>query len=154
VQSPLLQAFPFPNTLGEVSLYPHSVAGLFIYTSRGCDPSPFSCGVFLPPPLLQAFTLLVPGWVPPLLLPSPAGLFIYNSMRDFFSPPLRQSGCPALFAMCFFFFFQLLVYYSVCFFPMGGSQSVQGAMLIWPRFVCGSNTCCLAHMVVCFSQAG
>jgi hypothetical protein len=34
---------------------------------------PPSCGVFLPPPLLQAFLLLVAGRVPPLL-PSPAGL--------------------------------------------------------------------------------
>jgi hypothetical protein len=55
------------------------------------------------------------------------------------------------------FFFQLLVYYSVCFFlfSLGGSQSVQGAMLICPRVVCGSTTCHLfAHLVVCISQAG
>jgi hypothetical protein len=34
---------------------------------------PLSCGVFLPPPLLQAFPLLVSGCVLPLL-PSPADL--------------------------------------------------------------------------------
>jgi hypothetical protein len=38
------------------------------------------------------------------------------------------------------------------FFPHGG-HSVQGAMLIWPRVVCGSTTCHLAHLVVCFSWA-
>jgi hypothetical protein len=52
-----------------------------------------------------------------------------------------------------FFFFQLLVYYSVCFFPyfpLGGGQE---AMLICPRVLYGSTTCCLfAHLVVC--QAG
>jgi hypothetical protein len=38
-------------------------------------------------------------------------------------------------------------------FSLGGGQSVQGAMLIWPRVVCGSTLCCLAHLVVCFSRA-
>jgi hypothetical protein len=32
---PLLQAFPFPSTLGEVTLHPLSQAGVFIYSSRG-----------------------------------------------------------------------------------------------------------------------
>jgi hypothetical protein len=40
---------------------------------EGSGSSPLSCGVFLPPPLLQAFPLLVAGHVS-LLLPSPAGL--------------------------------------------------------------------------------
>jgi hypothetical protein len=61
---------------------------------------PISSGVFLTLPLLQAFPLLVAGWVPPLL-PSPASLFIYSSMSD--CPfPLQCSGCPALFASCLF----------------------------------------------------
>jgi hypothetical protein len=34
-------------------------------------------------------------------------------------------------------------------FSLGGGQSVQGAMLIWLRVVCGSTMCCLAHLVVC-----
>jgi hypothetical protein len=55
------------------------------------------------------------GQVPPLLA-SLAGLFIYSSMRECPSPTLWSSGCPVLFARCFFFFFQLLVYYSVWFF--------------------------------------
>jgi hypothetical protein len=39
-------------------------------------------------------------------------------------------------------------------FSLGGSQSVQGAMLICSRVVCGSTMCHLAHLVVYFSQAG
>jgi hypothetical protein len=113
----------------------------------GSGPSPLSCGVFLPLPLLQAFPLLVAWWVPPLL-PSPASLFIYSSMRDFPSPSWC-SGCPSLFAMCLFCYCLL---FSFSFFP-GWGRSVQGAMLIWPRVVCGSTTCHLAHLVVCFSWA-
>jgi hypothetical protein len=41
-------------------------------------PSSLSSGAFLPPPFLQAFPLLVPGHVPPLL-PSLVSLFIYSS---------------------------------------------------------------------------
>jgi hypothetical protein len=68
-------------------------------------------------------------------------------VRDFPSPPLRCSGCPALFAMCLYV---VIAYYSVFFlFSLGGGQSVQGAMLIWPRIVCGSTACRLAHLVVC-----
>jgi hypothetical protein len=35
VREPLLQAFPFPSTLGEVTLHPLSQACMFIYSSRG-----------------------------------------------------------------------------------------------------------------------
>jgi hypothetical protein len=47
--------------------------------------------------------------------------------------------------------FVVVVYYSVFFslFSLGGYQSVQGAVLIWPTVVCGSTRCCLAHLVVC-----
>jgi hypothetical protein len=53
--------------------------------------------------------------------------------------------------------FVVVVVYSVCFlslFSLDGGQSVQGAMLIWPRVVSGSTVCCLAHLVVCISGAG
>jgi hypothetical protein len=112
----------------------------------GSDTSPLSCGVFLPLPLLQAFPFLIAGLVPPLL-PSPASLFTYSSVRDCPSPPQR-SGCPALFAMCLFCCYCLLFSF-LLFFPWVGGQSVQRAMLIWPRVVCGSTACHLAHLVVC-----
>jgi hypothetical protein len=71
---PLLQAFPFPNTLGEVTLHLFSQAGVFIYSS---------CGKWVFPPLLWSFPLPTtftsfPSpdyWACPLLLPSPAGLW-------------------------------------------------------------------------------
>jgi hypothetical protein len=41
VQEPLLQAFPFPSTLGKVTLHQLSQAGLFIYMWEvGLPPSP------------------------------------------------------------------------------------------------------------------
>jgi hypothetical protein len=70
--------------------------------------------------------------------------------------------CPELrvplFAMCLFFFFNCLFIiqfgFFLFFFSWVGGQSIQGAMLIWSRFFCGNTACRLAHLVVCFSQAG
>jgi hypothetical protein len=94
---------------------------------------------------------VVARWVLPLL-PSPAGLFIYSSVRDCPSPLFGAQCPPPSFLHVFF----VVVYYSGFFslFSLGRGQSVQGAILIWPRVVCGSTMCCLAHVVVCFSQAG
>jgi hypothetical protein len=61
VCEPLLQAFPFPSTLGEVTLHPLSQADVFIYSSSGKWVFPPSCGVFLSLLLLQAFLLLIAG---------------------------------------------------------------------------------------------
>jgi hypothetical protein len=69
------------------------------------------------------------GWGVPLL-PSSAGLFVYSSVGECPSPTLQSSGHPALFATCLFFFSCLFI---IQFFPLGGGQSVQGAMLICPR---------------------
>jgi hypothetical protein len=133
--------------------YTHILRPACLFTVHvGSGPSPLTCGVFfLPLPLLQAFLVLIAGWVP-LLLPSPAGLFIYSSVRDCPSPCLQCSGCPALFATCLFFFPSSCLLFSL-FFSLGGGQSVQGAMLIWPRLSVGvpHDT---SHLVVCFSQAG
>jgi hypothetical protein len=148
--------------------------------------SRLSCGIFLPPPLLQAFPLLIAGHVP-LLLPSPAGLFIYSSRGKWVFPPLLCSfpptatftsfpapGCWACAAapafssqlvrispspssalrvsrpLCYVSFLLLLLIIQVffLFFYLGRGWSVQGAMLIWPRIVCGSTTYHLAHLVV------
>jgi hypothetical protein len=83
-----------------------------------------------------------------------AGLFIYSSVRECPSPTLRSSESPALFAM--FLFSAAFLLFSLFFslFFLGGGRSVQRAMLIWPRVVCGSTVCRLAHLLVCFSQAG
>jgi hypothetical protein len=45
--------------------------------------------------------------------------------------------CPPSFPCVFI---ALIAYYSVSLFSRGGGWSVQGAMLIWPRVVCGSTT--------------
>jgi hypothetical protein len=93
VCEPLLQAFPFPSTLGKVTLHQLSQACVFMYSSHGKWVSPLSCGVFFPPPLLQAFLLLIARNVP-LLLSSPAGLFIYSSCGKWVFPPLLWSFPP------------------------------------------------------------
>jgi hypothetical protein len=61
VCKPLLQAFPFPSTLGVVTLHMLSLACVFTYSSYGKWFSPLSCGVFLLSPLLQVFLLLITG---------------------------------------------------------------------------------------------
>jgi hypothetical protein len=76
VWEPLLQAFPFPSTLGKVTLYLLSQACVFIYSS---------CGKWVFPPLLCSFpptatftSFPAPDyWVVLLLLP--ATMFVYSS---------------------------------------------------------------------------
>jgi hypothetical protein len=60
----------------------------------GC--SPLFCGVFLPPPLLQAFPLLIPGWCcscqPPCLFTAHVGRGSSSlSCGVFLPPPLSQA---------------------------------------------------------------
>jgi hypothetical protein len=130
----LLQAF-WLLTAGHVLLL--LLAPVYLFTAHeGSGSSPLSCGVFRPPPLSQAFLLLVAGHALPLppepLRPGPACLFAVR--RD--SPPtlFRAQGAPPSLPCVFIV---LTAYYSVSLFPPGGGPSVQGAMLIWPRVVCG-----------------
>jgi hypothetical protein len=82
---------------------------------------PPSCEGFFPLPLLQAFSLLVAGWVLPLL-PSPAGLFIYSSMGVALPPFFGSQGIPPS-LLCVFFV--VIAYYSVFFlFSLGWGGSV------------------------------
>jgi hypothetical protein len=114
----------------------------------GSGSSPLSCGVYLPLPLLQAFLLLIARWVPPLLpsLASPACLFIVPWEIAPPSPLALRVPHP----LCYMSFLLLFIIQFFSLFSLGGGRSVQGAMLIWPRVVCGSTVCCLAHLVVCF----
>jgi hypothetical protein len=105
---------------------------LFILSSPGCDPLSF--GVFLPPPLLQAFPLLVAGHVLPLL-PS-LGQIVYLQFHE--GLPLPRFGAQDALPSLLCVFFVTVAYYSVFSFFPGWSQSVQGAMLIWPRVICGT----------------
>jgi hypothetical protein len=49
----------------------------------------------------------------------------------------------------------LLSSFFVFLFFLDDGQTVQGAMLVYPRGSCGNTACCLfAHLLVCVSQAG
>jgi hypothetical protein len=83
VCKPLLQAFPFPSTLGEVTLRGLSQAGVFIYRS---------CGMWVFPPLLWSFpptatftSFSTPDYWAVLLL-LPAAVFVYSSVGTESSP--------------------------------------------------------------------
>jgi hypothetical protein len=117
----------------------------------GRGSSPLSCGVFLPLPLSQDFPLLVAGCTPPLLpepfQPSPACLFTVPGKIPL--PPFcTQCTSPYLLHV----FIVLIAYYSVSLFSLGGGWSVQGAMLIWPRVVCGSTLVLLSSPCLCLSK--
>jgi hypothetical protein len=132
--------------------HPPSLAGMFSYRLNG--KCPFPALQWNPPHNNHCYKLScskVAGRGLPLM-PSPASLFIYSSMKDCPSPTLQSSGCPALFATCLFVVLFIQFFFSL--FSLDGVQSVQGSMLIWPRVVCGSIACRLAHLEVCFSRAG
>jgi hypothetical protein len=81
----------------------------------GSGSYPLLCGVFLPPPVLQAFPLLVTGLVPQLL-PSPAGLLWGIS-----PPPLfGAQGAPPSLLRVFFFCYCLLFRFFSLLFPWVG----------------------------------
>jgi hypothetical protein len=85
VHKPLLQAFPFPGTLGEVTLHPLSLACVFVYSSHGNWVFPPLLWSFPPTATFTSFS--APDyWVVLLLLP--AALFIYSSHGKWVFPPL------------------------------------------------------------------
>jgi hypothetical protein len=139
------QAFPFPSTLGEVTLHLLSQACVFIYSSHG---------KWVFPPLLWSFppttTFTIfptPGcWACPTTPASSGQLAYLQFCEGFPLSPLWHSGHPTLFATCLFCCYCLLFRFFF-FFPW--VRVCQGAMLIWPRVVCGSTMSCLAHLVVC-----
>jgi hypothetical protein len=185
----LLQSFPFPSILGDVTLHLLSQASMFIYSSRGkwvfslllwsfpptttftsfptpdcwacaaapafsgpaclstahvgSGTSPLSCGAFLPPPLLQAFQILVAGHVAQLL-PSPAWLVYLQFCEGFPFPPLWCSGCPTLFAMCLYCCYYVL--FSFSFFPRwrsvcSGSYADLAQGCLWEYLILLSSPC-------------
>jgi hypothetical protein len=139
VCEPLLQAFPFPSTLGEVILHLLSLACVFVYSS---------CGKWVFPPLLWSFppsatltSFPAPGcWArapaPAGASPASPGLFIYSSGKDSL-PLICAAQCAPPSFPCVFII--LITYYSVSLFSLGGGRSAQEAMLLWSRVVCGST---------------
>jgi hypothetical protein len=63
-------------------------------------------------------------------------LFIYSSRKDSLPPIFGTQCTPPSFPHVFIV---LIAYYSVSLFSLGGGWSVQGAMLLWPRVVCGNT---------------
>jgi hypothetical protein len=116
---PLLQVSPFQAHWGRWHCTCFLRPACLFTVHVGSGPSPLSCGVFLPPPLLQAFSLLVAGHAPPLL-PSLDGLFIYSSVRDCPSPPFGAQSTPPL---CYVSFLLLLIIQLLFFSWVGVSLS-------------------------------
>jgi hypothetical protein len=139
VCEPLLQAFTFPSTMGEVTLHLLSHACVFVYSLRGKWVFPPLLWSFPPSDTLTSFP--APGcWVhaPTLTRASPASLAcLFIVLGRISLPPLFCAQCapPSLQRA----FIVLIAYYSVSLISLGGGWSVLGAMLFWPRVVCGST---------------
>jgi hypothetical protein len=134
VRESLLQVFPFPCTLGVVTLHLLSLACMFIYSSHGkwvfppllWNFPPSSTLTSFPAPGCWAHTLLPPE----PLQPSPACLFTVPGRIPL--PPLPRSVHPTLFPMCLYCSYCLLVslffpvWRSVC--PGGYADLAQGCL--------------------------
>jgi hypothetical protein len=114
-----------------------------------------SCGKWVFPPLLWSFpptaaftSFPVPGCWACAAAPGFSGRLVYLQFCEGLPlPPLWHSGRPALFASVFFLLLSITQVFFL--FSRGGGQSVQRAMLIWPKIVCGSTASCFTHLVVC-----
>jgi hypothetical protein len=137
-------SFPLSRHTGG---HPPSLAILFTDHVRSA-PSLLSSRTLLTT-LLQAFLLQV-CWKGAAAPTFSTQLVYLQFCEGLPLPPPSELKAPC--PLCYMSF--CYCYYSVSLFSLGGGQSVQEAMLIWPRVVCGSTTCCLAHLVLCFSQAG
>jgi hypothetical protein len=120
VREPLLQAFPFPSTLGEVTLHPLSQACLYIYSSRGKWVFPPLLWSFPPTATFTSFP--APGcWVraPTPTLFGQAQLVYLQFCEGFPSTPFGAHSAPPSLLLVFIV---LIAYYSVSlFFPGWGS---------------------------------
>jgi hypothetical protein len=129
-------SFPTPGYWAVLLLLP---ATMFVYSSRGKWVFPPLLWSFPPFAILTSFP--VPGcWAPASRfrqrLSGLPGLFIYSLGKDSLPPIFGPQGTPSSFRRVLFV---LIAYYSVSLFSWGGGQSVQGAMLLWPRLVCGGT---------------
>jgi hypothetical protein len=96
-----------------------------------------------------------PAHCQPICLSRFCLLKVHMEISSFPPPPSPvRSVHPAPSAVCSFSVSCLLFRFFFFFFA-GLGQSVQGAMLVYPRGSCGNTVCCLfAHLLVCISQAG
>jgi hypothetical protein len=114
----LLQAFPFPSTLGEVTLHPLSQACVFIYSSHGKWAFPPLLWSFLPTTTFMSFP--APDcWVCAAAPAFPAGL-----LGGISPPPAStlRAPCP----LCYVSFLLLLLIIRFLFFPWVGVSLTRG----------------------------
>jgi hypothetical protein len=115
----LLQAFPFPSTLGVVTLHLLFQACVFIYSS--CGKWAFFPLLWSFPPTTAFTSFPAPGcWArtPAPALSGQARLVYLQFCEGFPSLPLQHSGRPTFFAMCLYCSYCLLLSFS--FFPGWG----------------------------------
>jgi hypothetical protein len=159
VHKPLLQAFPFPSTLGEVVLLLLSHACVFVYSS---------CGKWVFPPLLWRFppcatltSFPTPGcWAhaPASARASPPTWLVYlQSQEGFPSPNLQCSVCPTLYPACLYCSYCLLLSFSffprwrsVC--PRGYAALAQGCL--WEYHSTTKLTLSASSQAICAPATG
>jgi hypothetical protein len=125
-----------------------SQAGIFIYSSHGKWAFPPLLWSFLSTATFTSFP--TPGCWVGATTPAFSSQLVYLQFHGGFPLPpslVLRVPCP----LCYVSFLLLLLIIQFLFFlfSLDGGWSVQGAMLIWPRVVCGSIACRLAHLVVC-----
>jgi hypothetical protein len=126
VLKPLLQAFPFPSTLGEVTLHQLSQAAVFTYSSRRKWVFPSLLWTFPPTAAFTSFP--APGCWVCAAASAFSGWLVYLQFHEGLPlPPFGTQGTPP---SLLHVFFVVIAYYSVSLFSLGGGRSVLGAMLI------------------------
>jgi hypothetical protein len=137
---PPLQAFPFPSTLGEVTLHPLSQADMFIYSSHVRWSFPLLWSF---PPTTTFTSFPVPGCWACATTPAFSGWLVYLQLHEGLSlPPFSVQGAlPSLLCV----FFVVIAYYSI-FFPGWGSVCLWGYADLaqgcpWEYFVLSSSPC-------------
>jgi hypothetical protein len=135
----LLQAFPFPSTLGEVTLHQLSQAGVFIYSS--CRKLAFPPLLWSFPPTTAFTSFPAPGcWACGTTPAFPSWLVYLQFCEGFSLPTLQRSGRPTLFATYLFCYCLL---FSFSFFPGWGLVCPGGYADL------AQGCLCLPHLVVC-----
>jgi hypothetical protein len=142
-------SFPTPDCWAVLLLLP---AAMFVYSSHGRKVFPPLLWSFSPSTTLTSFP--APGcWAhtpaPTKASPACPSLFIYSSGKDSLHPIFGAQCNPPSFPCVFIV---LIAYYSVSLISLGGDRSVQGAMLIWPKVVCGSTAVLLSSSCLCFPK--
>jgi hypothetical protein len=150
VCEPLLQAFLFPSTLGEVTLHPLSQAGVFIYSSCGKWVFPALLWSFLPTAAFTSFS--TPDcWVCAAASAYSGPACLFTVLWGISPPPLfgAQGAPPSLLCV----FFVVIAYYSVSLFfsgwgsvcPGGYADLAQGCL--WKYCIPLSSPCpCLPKL--------